>query len=140
MVNTKTNETKVVKVTKKERFTQLLEIAEVKKNEELVKFINHELELLEKKSGSKKQTETQKANEELMTVIADTLATCENAVTVSELMKMREFELPNGEIASNQKLSAMLKKMADNGTVVRTVEKKKAYFSLATVETETEVE
>ena len=46
-----TNETKVVKVTKKERFTQLLEIAEVKKNEELVKFINHELELLEKKSG-----------------------------------------------------------------------------------------
>ena len=122
-----TNEVKVLKVTKKERFAQLLEIAEVKKNEELVKFINHELELLEKKSGSKKQTETQKANEELMTVIADTLATCEKAITVSELMKTPTFKDTD---YSNQKLSAMLKKMVDNGTVVKTVEKKKSYFSL----------
>ena len=122
-----TNEVKVMKVTKKERFAQLLEIAEVKKNEELVKFINHELELLEKKSGSKRQTETQKANEELMTVIADTLATCEKAVTVSELMKTSTFKDTD---YSNQKLSAMLKKMVDNGTVVKTVEKKKSYFSL----------
>ena len=122
-----TNEVKVVKVTKKERFAQLLEIAEVKKNEELVKFINHELELLEKKSGSNKQTETQKANEELMTVIAETLATCEKAVTVSELMKTSTFKDTD---YSNQKLSAMLKKMVDNGTVVKTVEKKKSYFSL----------
>lgn len=126
MANT-SNETKVVKVTKKERFAQLLEIKEVKANAELVKFINHELELLEKKSGSKKQTETQKANEELMTVIADALATCENAVTVSELMKTETFK---GTDYSNQKLSAMLKKMVDNGTVVKTVEKKKSYFSL----------
>lgn len=124
---TNTNEVKVVKVTKKERFAQLLEIAEVKKNEELVKFINHELELLEKKSGSKKQTETQKANEELMIAIADTLATCEKAVTVSELMKTSTFKDTD---YSNQKLSAMLKKMVDNGTVVKTVEKKKSYFSL----------
>ena len=122
-----TNEVKVVKVTKKERFAQLLEIAEVKKNEELVKFINHEFELLEKKSGSKKQTETQKANEKLMTVIADALATCEKAVTVSELMKTSTFKDTD---YSNQKLSAMLKKMVDNGTVVKTVEKKKSYFSL----------
>lgn len=126
MANT-SNETKVVKVTKKERFTQLLAIKEVSANAELVKFINHELELLEKKSGSKKQTETQKANEMLMKVIADALATCEKAVTVSELMKTETFKDTD---YSNQKLSAMLKKMVDNGTVVRTVEKKKSYFSL----------
>ena len=123
-----TNETKVVKVTKKERFAQLLAIKEVSANEELVKFINHELELLEKKSGSKKQTETQKANEELMTVIAKALATCEKAVTVSELMKTETFKNTD---YSNQKLSAMLKKMVDNGTVTKVTEKKKSYFSLS---------
>ena len=123
-----TNETKVVKVTKKERFAQLLAIKEVSANEELVKFINHELEMLEKKSGSKKQTETQKANEELMAVIAKALATCEKAVTVSELMKTETFKNTD---YSNQKLSAMLKKMVDNGTVTKVTEKKKSYFSLS---------
>ena len=135
MANTNTNKT--VKVTKKERFAQLLAIAEVKKNEELVKFINHELELLEKKSGSKKQTETQKANEILMKDIVMALSTCEKAVTVSELMKHDMFKDTD---YSNQKLSAMLKKLVDNKEVVKTVEKKKSYFSLATVGTETEVE
>ena len=119
------------KMTKKDYFTMLLNVKEVKANADLVKFVEHELELLEKKSGSKKQTETQKANVELMEEVKSVLATCEKAVTVSELMKVHEFILPNGEVASNQKLSAMLKKMADNKTVVRTVEKKKAYFSLA---------
>ena len=62
-----------------------------------------------------------------MTVIADALATCEKAVTVSELMKTSTFKDTD---YSNQKLSAMLKKMVDNGTVTKTVEKKKSYFSL----------
>lgn len=32
---------------------------------------------------------------------------------------------------SNQKLSALLKQMVDNGEVVRTMDKKKAYFEVA---------
>ena len=116
------------KMTKKDYFTMLLNVKEVKANADLVKFVEHELELLEKKSGSKKQTETQKANEKLMKEVVMALSTCEKAVTVSELMKNEMFKDTD---YSNQKLSSMLKKLVDNGTVIRTVEKKKAYFSLA---------
>ena len=125
------------KMTKKDYFTMLLNVKEVKENADLEKFVKHELELLEKKSGSKKQTETQKANVELMRTVKLALATCEKAVTVSELMKHDMFKDTD---YSNQKLSAMLKKLVDNKEVVKTVEKKKSYFSLATVGTETEVE
>lgn len=116
------------KMTKKDYFTMLLNVKEVKANADLVKFVEHELELLEKKSGSKKQTETQKANEKLMEDVVLALSTCENAVTVSELMK---HELFKDTDYSNQKLSAMLKKLVDNGTVTKVTEKKKSYFSLA---------
>ena len=63
-----TNE-KAKKVTKKERFAQLLELEAVKANADLVAFINHEIELLENKnkskSGEKKPTERQRENEQL---------------------------------------------------------------------------
>ena len=116
------------KMTKKDYFTMLLNVKEVKENADLEKFVKHELELLEKKSGSKKQTEAQKANERLLKDVVIALSTCEKAVTVSELMKHEMFKDTD---YSNQKLSAMLKKLVDNGTVVKTVEKKKSYFSLA---------
>ena len=116
------------KMTKKDYFTMLLNVKEVKENAELEKFVKHELELLEKKSGSNRQTKTQKANERLLKDVVMALSTCEKAVTVSELMKHEMFKNTD---YSNQKLSAMLKKLVDNGTVVKTVEKKKSYFSLA---------
>lgn len=116
------------KMTKKDYFTMLLNVKEVKENAELEEFVKHELELLKKKSGSKRQTETQKANERLLKDVIMALSTCEKAVTVSELMKHEMFKNTD---YSNQKLSAMLKKLVDNGTVVKTVEKKKSYFSLA---------
>ena len=52
------------KMTKKDYFNELLEIAEVQDNKSMVDFINHELELLEKKNASNSSTETktQKAN------------------------------------------------------------------------------
>ena len=42
------------KLTKREKFNMVLEM--VKDNAELKEFIEHELELLEKKSGSSKET------------------------------------------------------------------------------------
>ena len=49
------------------------------------------------------------------------------SVTISELQK------ENAEMAeySNQKLSAMLKKLVDNGKVTKVVDKKKSYFKVA---------
>ena len=53
------------KITKREKYGMLAEIAEVKANPILAEFVAHELELLAKKnaSGSGKMTASQKANE-----------------------------------------------------------------------------
>ena len=112
------------KMTKKEMFAMIME--EVKGNAEMVAFLEHEIELLNKKKGSanSKKEEEQKAVMELIRIRLKAIA---KPVTVSEL-QFADVELAK---LSNQKISAMLKKMVDNGEVVKTIEKKVSYFSIA---------
>ena len=112
------------KKTKKDLFLEVREV--VAGNEELVAFIDHELELLNKKTSTK----STKVNEEqvaLMEKIVNALNEIGRSVTISELQK------ENAEMAeySNQKLSAMLKKLVDNKQVTKIVDKKKGYFTTA---------
>ena len=59
------------KMTKRDYFTALLEIEEVKSNDAMVEFIEHELELLAKKNSSeRKPTAVQKENADLKVAIA----------------------------------------------------------------------
>ena len=119
---------KIKKVTKRDNFNALLKIEEVASNEQLVEFINHELELLDKKSASHTTAKTanQKANEEIKKTLIEALAKLGKS-TISELQagseEMAEY--------SNQKLSALLKQLVDSKAVVRTMDKKKAYFEVA---------
>lgn len=112
------------KKTKKDLFLEVREV--VAGNEELVAFVDHELELLDKKTSTK----STKVNEEqvaLMEKIVNALNEIGRSVTISELQK------ENAEMAeySNQKLSAMLKKLVDNKQVTKMVDKKKSYFTTA---------
>ena len=121
MANTK-------KMTKRDYFNALLGIAEVKANGELVKFIEHELELLAKKnSAEKKPTAVQVANEGIKSVILETLAENEKMMTISEMQKANA-EL--GEL-SNQRISALIRQLLADGKVERIEEKRKAYFKIA---------
>ena len=87
------------------------------------------VQLAKRNSGSKGMTKTQKANEELKVRIANDLAFIGSPVTVTDLIKHGE----GLEEFSNQKISALLRQMVEAGTVVKTIEKKKAYFTIATV-------
>ena len=112
------------KKTKKDLFLEVREV--VAGNEELVAFVDHELELLNKKASTK----STKVNEEqvaLMEKIVNALNEIGRSVTITELQK------ENAEMAgySNQKLSAMLKKLVDNKQVTKMVDKKKSYFMVA---------
>jgi len=102
-------------------------------------FINHEVELLAKKSGKTGKTKVQKENEVLIEQVFDELATMDKPMTVSELQGASEFFAQ----FSNQKLSALLKKLVDAERIDKAVEGKKSHFS-AKVEvaedTDTEVE
>ena len=114
----------VNKKTKREFFREIREI--VKENTELVEFIDHELELLDKKTSAK-STKVNTEQVELMGKIVDALNKIGRSVTISELQK------ENAEMAeySNQKLSAMLKKLVDNKQVTKMIDKKKSYFMVA---------
>ena len=112
------------KKTKREFFGEIKEI--VKGNAELVAFIDHELELLDKKTSAK-STKVNTEQVELMGKIVNALNKIGRSVTISELQK------ENAEMAeySNQKLSAMLKKLVDNKQVTKMIDKKKSYFMIA---------
>ena len=112
------------KITKKEMFTMIK--AQVKDNAEMVAFIDHEIELLDKKASNKKATKTQEANVGIKSTI---LAVLEGAkpMTVTE-MQGASAEL--GEL-SNQKVSALVRQLVDAGDVVRIIDKKVSRFSLA---------
>lgn len=134
--------TNTTKMTKKDFFKLLVGIVEKTENfdkkTETLDFINHEIELLNKKSSApgKKKTAHIKENEELMELIGIALELFGKPVTVTTMIK------ENAEMSklSSQKLSALLKKMIEAGKVVRTVEKRVPYFSLAKEEEEEETE
>ena len=113
------------KTTKKDFFGMLLEMESVKANAELVGFINHEIELLDKKA-SKSATKRETANSELAEKLVEELREVGKAVTISEFMKLSE--VVKAEELSNQKISAIFSKLKDK-EVTRVVIKGKAYFS-----------
>lgn len=120
-----TNTNKIVKVTKKDRFNQLLAIEEVKGNQDLVDFINHEIELLTRKNSSeKKPTAAQLENEKTAEVVLATLVENGNGMTVTEIIKankdLSEF--------TNQKITAILRSLISADKVERIEDKRKTLF------------
>ena len=121
-------ELKVKKATKKEMFGKLIELAQENERTDLVKFCEHEIDLLNKKASTSGQSKTQAENEKIKVVIAEELTRIARAVTISELQK-ESTELEN---FSNQKLSALLKQMVENDkTVTKIIDKKKSLFTIA---------
>lgn len=84
------------------------------------------LEKKSAKSGERKPTKTQIANEGFKSIIVDNMEHG-RLYTITEIAK----EMPFGEELSNQRVSALVRQLKDAGIVVRTEEKRKAYFSLA---------
>ena len=117
MANTK-------KMTKRDYFTAILSkypLTDAEKD-----FIKHELELLEKKnSAEKKPTAQQIANDGIKTAILAGM-TPNRLYTITEIQK----EIPECAELSNQRVSALIRQMVGN-EIVRTEDKRKAYFSLA---------
>lgn len=100
------------KLTKKDKFEMLLVIEEVQKNELLVEFINHEMSLLAKKSSSGKKSKAQVENEGLQEIVYNYIVKAEGQLVVIKDMIKNIEELAD---FSNQKVSALLKKLVDNG-------------------------
>lgn len=118
-------------MTKREMFAEIRKV--VIDNEEMVAFIDHEVELLNKKSGTpRKPTATQKENEVFKAGILVTLAEADTPVNIRELVE----RYPALDGLTNQRITHMLTDLVKKGEVVKNYIKKVPYFSLNTEATE----
>ena len=110
------------------------EFSDTELTEALVKLSDMADKLAEKRStpskADKEKSAEHKAIADEIILVLSTEETVTNGMTVSEMQKASD------KLAeySNQKISAILRKMVDSGAVVKTVDKKKSYFSVATDE------
>ena len=113
------------KMTKRDYFNAILSKYPLTEDEKA--FIEHELELLAKKNSiDKKPTAQQAANEAIKSAIVEAMED-NRLYTVTEIQKSVEICAD----LSNQRVSALLRQLKDDGLVVRTEDKRKAYFSKA---------
>ena len=109
------------KMTKVEMFKALKEKYDLSTAE--IEFIDHEIELIEKKNGTRKPTADQLKNEETKSNILEFMEIGKK-YTITDIQKAMGLE-------SNQKTSALVRQLKESGSVIRTEEKGKAYFELA---------
>ena len=117
------------KPTKRDRFNALLAIPAVTKDIELVEFINHEIELLDKKNtAERKPTAKQVENAGFK---ADILAWMEpdTKYLSADVAKGVPSIIAAG--ISVNRVTAMLTQLVNDGAVIRTEDKRKSYYSLA---------
>ena len=110
------------------------DLASSELSEAVVKLSGMAEKLAEKRSTpSKADKEKSAEHKAIADEIILVLSTEENVTTG---MTVSEMQKASDKLAgySNQKISAILRKMVDSGTIVKTVDKKKSYFSIATDE------
>ena len=115
------------KMTKAQMFAQIKANYELTPDE--VAFIDHELELLEKRSGAeRKPTAQQTANAAIVDEIVEYMAEHPARLfTITELIK----EVPGCAELTNQRVSALLRQVL-GVRVERVEDKRKAYFRAIT--------
>lgn len=117
------------KMTKREMFTALREMALEANREDLVAGIDHELELLARKnSAERKPTINQLDNKKIKKIVLEGIGT--NSYTITEIIKN---VLVNTEWAdlTCSRMTAIATQMAENGDLIREVVKRKAYYKKA---------
>lgn len=114
------------KVTRKDNFEMVVAIVEgsdVENKMELVEFLKHQIELLDRKGSNSKPTKTQKENKAIKDKIVSALKDIGKAVTISELNKYSGLEG-----YSNQKLSALANQLVVEDLIAKATIKKVSYF------------
>lgn len=113
------------KMTQKDFYNEMVAIFKGMDRNDLVEFCEGRIAVLDKKSANKKATATQEANVGIKAEILEVLTN--EGATVTDIQAKSETL----SALSNQKVSALLRQLVESGQVVKTIDKKKAFFSLA---------
>lgn len=123
--------------TRKEMFTSVSDfLASHDADAALIDFINHQIDLVSRKSatGEKKLTKEQEQNLAYTEQIFQTMETGRR-YSVAELMKelpfIEEYNDTHENDFSMQKFTSLVKPLIESGRVIKTVEKRKTYYTKA---------
>lgn len=113
-------------MTKREMFNEILAV--VADNVEMVEFINHEIELLNRKSSAvRKPTKNQLENEGFKADIVDYLKDADAPKTIKEL----QTAIPSLADLTNQRITHLLTDLVKAETLTKNYVKKTPYYSVA---------
>ena len=99
--------------------------------EDVIKFLNHEIELVSRKrsSGNSKPTAKQAEQDAMREKILAFLR--ENGTSTAT-------DIQNALSISNQRVNGLMRPLVKSGEIIRTEDKKKVYFSIAVPDSESE--
>ena len=113
-------------MTKREMFTAIRTV--VADNAEMAEFINHEIELLNRKSSAvRKPTKNQLENEGFKADIVDYLKDADAPKTIKEL----QTAIPSLADLTNQRITHLLTDLVKAETLTKNYVKKTPYYSVA---------
>ena len=126
---------KIKAPTRKEMFTSVSDfLAEHDADTALIDFVNHQIELLDNKKESKKQSKEQEENATYSNAIYEQMA-FERKYSAVELMKelpaVSDWNANHETELSVQKLASLLKPLVDGGKVIKTTEKRRVFYTKA---------
>ena len=126
---------KIKAPTRKEMFTRVSDfLAEHDADTGMIDFINHQIELLDNKKESKKQSKEQEENVAYSNAIYEQMA-FERKYSAAELMKelpaVNDWNANHETELSVQKLASLLKPLVDGGKVIKTTEKRRVFYTKA---------
>ena len=114
------------KKTQKDFYNEIIEVLNEVGRNDLVEFCEDRIEKLSRKSGSKKPTKTQVENETIKVTILEVLGEMGSASATMVATDPRVN-------VSNQKVTALLRQLKEDGKVTRTEDKGKVTFSVVEV-------
>lgn len=133
-------------MTRKEKMETILTIIETSvrgDKAELAEFVANEIARLSKPTSNKVSSALQKTNSAIKEKALEVLEDFGRPVTITEMMTLSNkltsyiLETKEGEkveTMTNQKLSSIMKRLVEDKKVIKTIERKRAYFSLPTEE------
>lgn len=129
------------KITKREVINELLKEDLIQSTPMYKNYLEHELELLDRKNASSRGSKSSEENKTIASMLLEEMAKLEATgkaqYTITELMKssqaIQDYVCENGKVLSNSKITAIFKTMLalDNAPIVNIKDKKNSYYSLA---------
>lgn len=117
------------KLTKKDNFTAIIEVLKTADRPDLVAVMEHEIELLDKKNAYKSNTPTasQKENAE----IAEKIPSVMESGKLYRLSEIKALIPALASASGTQRIAVICRKLEADGVLVKTVDKRVIYYSLA---------